>query len=219
MIILLFETPSLPPPHAFALTCKVSDALHFEAVFTPLNGDELPEEEWIESGMQPEKEWKASGELPSVWREVLSNWCTIALSEAPTFSSHSLTITTKEGSRSGFVTDEEGTYYAMQELLQAIKEAAGMEDVLELFVQSGKKVQLIQASFAHRTVHWFTSPQSFVVLDWDSLQAIIQLASHADPDLKKATTSISWDGNLFFGLPEDKAEALLAQLETKRIPS
>lgn len=212
MFTLHFEAPSLPPPHAFAFKLSVDDKLHFEAEYAPLYSHDLKDDEWVDSGLDEELEWKASGTLPTVWLPELQALKQSEVSEAPTTSGYALLVSTHQSILQGFARKDEEVLYSIQELVQAIRELAGMEGVLEIFVKTGKRVQLIQVSFASRTVHWFTDPHTCYLLEWSSLQSFMHWVAQADYELKKPKTSISWDGVQFIGLPDREAEAMQSLL-------
>ena len=136
-----YQTLSLPPPYSYGYTlhAELADASVAVALdWQYTDRDELSEEEIGEEGFTPDDDFQWQGTLPAVWKPVLetlwkqTTWLPVTGAQSED-RSLVITITEPTGQVTTGVPSDIGQWdYLLQELVQAVYEAAQRERPLQI---------------------------------------------------------------------------------------
>jgi hypothetical protein len=192
-IIIKYQTAAIvPAPYAYYYTIKTigsdTGGLLVDFVLNYLDRDSITEEETLDEGftMNDDLSWK--GELPMVWgRELKSLLKNSQLVDEGDESELEEYIGIEKPSEGKDVTlfpaKKNAWSYFLQELMQAIFEAAGREKAFELDylqLKGGKETALkLKASFISKlfTIH---AGKEMKVLEWKFLEDCMKIVFQAD---------------------------------------
>ena len=205
-IDIVFETLSVPPPYSHQYTFQLrfeKDAVQVKYELQYTDRDELTEEEVWEEGFTPEDDYHWQGGLPQVWQAtLLEHWGTtewIAPEEAKNTPENALLITTvsdDEGQQVGIPKLQARWEYLLQELTQAVYEAAQREHPLQLryLERKGATEALsltLRASFLQRSLEVDYTEGGHThheTPSWSTLEPLLNTIYLLDYDSEKATT-------------------------------
>ncbi len=204
-----------PPPYAFEFKVQMDQHSNEVTVeYTYLHREHLDAQDWIEAGIPEEKDWKWKGTVHPALIQQLLGWKDINLEQFPNRNSACFEVTIQDDrmQRTGYILEQSDHAWKIQELLQGIKESADMESPLQVFIKKGQTIGMLEAVFAQQALYWHAQTDTRIDLDWTILRSLISLMSRAEDHSKEKEVSISWDGDHFFPLMREDAEALTVML-------
>jgi hypothetical protein len=192
-IIIKYQTAAIvPAPYAYYYTLKSigseTGGLIVDFVLNYLDRDSITEEEILDEGFSMEDDLTWKGELPMVWarelKSLLKNSQLVEDGEESELEEYIGIERTFEGkSESLFPAKKKAWSYFLQELMQAIFEAAGRENAFELDylqIKEGKETALkLKASFISKlfSVH---AGKEMKMLEWGFLEDCMKTIFQAD---------------------------------------
>ena len=203
---LVISRDDLPPPYAYVLKLDWGpDQNHIKVELSYPGVDQLSEEEWIEAGLNPTKNWKWSGQLPEVWQHELSEWEKWPLSDQAGNGYLTMEVSGGINSQTGYLPFDPLKEENIQSFIQAIRELAGLEESMQLFIRHEGKMHMLEAVFAEKKLWLHLPDRSLKELHWHQLAGIMKLIAHPEEELSKAKNktepAFSWDGVEFYRLP------------------
>ena len=201
-----YQTLTLPPPYSYAYTLWAELAAQSVAItldWRYTDRDELSEEEIWEEGFTADDDFRWQGTLPAVWKPVLNRlldqttWlpATSSVAEADWLM---VTFTDAVGkATAGVPSDAKRWNYQLQELVQAVYEAARRERPLRIRYldrsQADYAVEtVIKVSFLHLrftvTTQRNTQPCT-QKLPWDEVPPLLETLYLPDYHPEQSTTA------------------------------
>ena len=151
-----YQTLLLPPPFAFAYTLAINldkQQPYIELDFEYLNREEISEEEIISEGYSLETQFSWQGALDPHWKTHIEKQLEGLKLEEHNGDENTHLYARKEANKTseeGYVADVEHWDYQLQELQQAIYEAAKIEAPLKMKIIEDNHEYLVEASFLSR---------------------------------------------------------------------
>lgn len=191
-LVVKFQTAAvMPPPYAYFYTLQIEkkpSGLAIDYILQYLERDEIDEEAILEEGFTLNDDFGWKGDLPEVWREELTqllNQTTLAADVKIKETDNYIEFLFDEGQSAGtFPTERKPWDYFLQELVQAIYEAAKKERAFELEyvrIDGDKKSTVqIEASFAKRLFTVQLNGLSAQKMDWKWSRQTMETIFQAD---------------------------------------
>ncbi|GAB3181613.1 hypothetical protein [Telluribacter humicola] len=186
-VLINYQTaPVVPAPYAYYYTMRITPAegggiqLQFDMKY--LDREELDEDEIIGEGFTLNDDFSWQGNLPQVWVSELNSILThsqyVQEAEENELEEFIEVVMTQQGdAESGSPEDKETWAYFLQELMQAIFEAAGRENQFEmeyLRINSQKETSIsLNASFVNKTFSIQLDKQPREQMDWKKLEEVM----------------------------------------------
>lgn len=177
-VIVSYQTLQLPPPYSFAYTLDINidnDQVLINLDQEYLNRDTLSEEEILNEGFTLDDNFSWKGTLGKVWADYLGKlFEDVTLQDVSSDEGLYIHMAIGNG-KPGMVLDTDFWDYELQEVVQAIYEAAKRESMMHLdfaFIDDGGQREItLDASFENRKAR-VDGDQS---LSWDDLRKIMSL--------------------------------------------
>lgn len=221
-IIVSYQTLQLPPPYSYAYTLDLminrdTTNVKFEQEY--LNRDTLTEDEILNESFTLDDDVKWSGELNDIWADhLLKLFEDVQLQDESDDETHYIHMAI--GNRKpGLVLDIDFWDYELQEIVQAVYEAADREKPLEMnfLVTDGNSRQKVDitASFKNRQC-WINSDQ---YIPWEACRKIMSLTFNEEYEadgLKKPNNDGVWvdfdNMGIYYHIPNKATESELIDL-------
>ncbi|WP_247235127.1 hypothetical protein [Telluribacter sp. SYSU D00476] len=186
-VLINYQTaPVVPAPYSYYYTMRITPAdgagVHVQFDMKYLDREELDEDEIIGEGFTLNDDFSWQGDLPQVWATELNSILThsqyVEEAEDNELEEFIEVVLTQQGdAESGSPEDKETWAYFLQELMQAIYEAAGREKQFEMeYLRISNKKETcisLNASFVNKTFSVQLDKQPREQLAWKKLEDVM----------------------------------------------